>query len=93
MKRDSARADLQHMVVGTQFRQRDDFAHDVGINQEVLAEPFVRWREIRDRHRSIPAGPAGRTRSGLGRLFHQIGQRGSEIVDEIGKLFYQIVGK
>ena len=26
-------------------------------------------------------------------LFRQIGQRGSEIVDEIGKLFHQVVGK
>ena len=73
-----------------QFCQRDDFAHDVGIDQKVLAEPFVRRRGMRNRHRSIPAG---RTRRCLPQLFHQIGKRGSEIVDEIGKLFHQIVGK
>ena len=33
--------EFQHMVVGTQFRQRDDFAHDIGVNQKILAEPFV----------------------------------------------------
>jgi hypothetical protein len=46
----AAWTDFQHVVTGSQFRQRDDFAHDVGIDQKVLAEPFVRRREIRDRH-------------------------------------------
>src|SRR5580765_672419 len=47
-------------------------------------------KRVKNRHWSIPVG---RTRSCLRQLFRQVGQRGSEIVDEIGELFYQIVSK
>src|SRR4051812_43254991 len=86
----SAWTDLQHVVAGAQFRQRNNLAHNVGIDQKVLAESFVRRRKIGDRHKSAPAGKARRS---LRQLFRQISQRCSEIVDEIGKLFYQVVGK
>ena len=84
---------FEDLIVQGNFRQRDDFAHDVGIDEKILTEPFDRGRRIGGRILASHVSRTGRGAWGCRQLLGQRRQRRAIAVDQIGKLFDQIIGK